>query len=164
MNQTNTDGDALGDACDADDDNDTWGTWQRGAIGTDPLDACSDNPSDNAWPTDINNDTFSDITDISALTRNFGKSLPPASAREGIGPEPAGDGYVDITDIAQNGGPLWQGMHHVIPSRCRAHCPEARGQTAHLKRSDGMPWYHGSPGVCDNRAEGREQRPLLTIG
>ena len=70
--QTNTDadleaagasvvGDALGDACDPDDDNDGWvdDDGPVGAradevyLGTDPLDNCPDNSADDAWPLDI---------------------------------------------------------------------------------------------------------------
>ncbi|MDP2859991.1 MAG: hypothetical protein Q8P50_18790 [Bacillota bacterium] len=38
--QTNTDGDAQGDACDAADDNDGFADDKELHIGTDPLDAC----------------------------------------------------------------------------------------------------------------------------
>ena len=53
-----------------------------------------------AWPADINSDTFADITDVSALTANFGSSVPPAPARDNIAPDPP-DGFVDITDISK---------------------------------------------------------------
>jgi len=75
--QTNTDaalqaagasvvGDSLGDACDPDDDNDGWvesggpigGRADEAYLGTDPLDNCPDNPSDDAWPLDINKDKW----------------------------------------------------------------------------------------------------------
>jgi beta-lactamase superfamily II metal-dependent hydrolase len=54
--QTNTDDDAQGDACDSDDDNDGFIDSHEDYLVTDPLDACPDNPSDAAWPLDINND------------------------------------------------------------------------------------------------------------
>ena len=54
----------------------------------------------NAWPADINNDTVSDISDISALTGVFGLSVPPAPARYNIAPDPV-DGFVDITDVSK---------------------------------------------------------------
>ena len=54
----------------------------------------------NAWPADVNNDAFSDITDVSTLTANFGLSVPPAPARQNIAPDPV-DGFVDITDISR---------------------------------------------------------------
>jgi len=54
----------------------------------------------NAWPADINNDGISDISDITALSGSFGKSVPPAPARHNIAPDPV-DGFVDISDISR---------------------------------------------------------------
>jgi hypothetical protein len=54
--QTDSDGDGLGDVCDDDDDNDGFGDVVEVYLGTDPLDACPDGTSDDAWPLDINND------------------------------------------------------------------------------------------------------------
>ena len=51
-------------------------------------------------PADVNNDAFSDITGVSALTANFGLSAPPAPARQDIAPDPV-DGFVDITGISR---------------------------------------------------------------
>jgi hypothetical protein len=57
--QTNTDGDSEGDACDLDDDGDGWSDSIENYVGTDSLDACPDViGSDDAWPLDINMDTF----------------------------------------------------------------------------------------------------------
>jgi hypothetical protein len=100
---TDTDSDGEVDECDGDDDNDAWADGSELVIGTDPLDACADDAADDAWPADINNDGFSDITDISALGGSFGKSVPPAPARHDIAPDPP-DGFVDITDIGRIGG------------------------------------------------------------
>ena len=81
-------------------DGDGWATASETTIGTDPLDNCPDNTSDNAWPADINNDGFSDISDVSALTSVFGNAVPPAPARYNIAPDPP-DGFVDITDVSR---------------------------------------------------------------
>jgi Bacterial TSP3 repeat len=86
-----------------DTDNDGWSDGAEAAIGTDPLDACADTLLDDAWPADVDNDTFSDITDISALTGVFGEPVPPAPARYDIGSEPP-DGFVDITDVSRMTG------------------------------------------------------------
>jgi len=98
-----TDDDGLANDCDPDDDNDGWSDGAESIIGTDPLDACPDDASDDAWPPDINNDGISDITDISLVGGNFGKAAPPAPTRHNVAPDPP-DGFVDITDIARIGG------------------------------------------------------------
>jgi hypothetical protein len=74
-------------------------------VETDPLDNCANTPAphdetDDKWPADINDDKFSDITDISALTGVFGEPVPAAPARYDIAPEYP-DGFVDITDISR---------------------------------------------------------------
>ena len=94
-----TDAGGIGDACDSDDDNDTWSDAAEGLIGTNPLLKCGTD----AWPADINNDGFADITDISEIGGSFGKPSPPAPARRNISPDPP-DGFVDITDIVRLGG------------------------------------------------------------
>lgn len=58
------DGDTIPDADDPDDDNDAYGDIVEVSIGTDPLDACPDDPSDDAWPPDINNDGAVNVLDI----------------------------------------------------------------------------------------------------
>jgi hypothetical protein len=79
-------------------DDDGWATASEGTIGTDPLDDCPDNLSDNAWPPDNNNDGFVDITDVSAVTAWFGGMVPPAPARFDVN-EPT-DSFVDISDVS----------------------------------------------------------------
>ena len=66
-----------------DSDGDSWSDAAESIIGTDPLRKCGVN----AWPPDINNDGFSDISDIVALGASFGKSVPPAPARYNIAPD-----------------------------------------------------------------------------
>jgi len=53
-----------------------------------------------AWPVDLNNDTFADISDVAVLTSAFGFAVPPAPQRYNIAPDPP-DGFVDITDISK---------------------------------------------------------------
>ena len=93
------DGDGEGNACDLDDDGDEFSDAIEGYVGTDPILACGPD----AWPADINNDTFSDITDVSSLTGNFGAAVPPAPVRHNIAPDPP-DGFVDITDVSRMTG------------------------------------------------------------
>jgi putative hemolysin len=51
--QDDADDDGLGDACDPDADNDVFDNIVESYAGTDPLDACPDDPTDDAWPLDI---------------------------------------------------------------------------------------------------------------
>jgi hypothetical protein len=92
-----------GTTCIVDNDHDTWSDSLEGVIGTDPFDSCPDNTSDNAWPADINNDGFSDISDVVPLLNNFGVAVPPAPARQNIAPDPL-DSFIDISDISRMRG------------------------------------------------------------
>src|SRR5439155_24034694 len=79
-----------------DPDCDGFGNAVEKPAGTDALVQCGPG----AWPADVNNDNIADITDVSALTANFGFAVPPAPARYNIAPDPP-DGFVDITDISK---------------------------------------------------------------
>ena len=82
-------------------DDDGWPTMSEGTIGTDPLDNCRDNSTDNAWPADITNDGFVDTGDIGALTNDFGYAVPEAApARHNIAPD-IPDGFIDTGDIGR---------------------------------------------------------------
>ena len=83
IDQTDTDGDGVGDACDEDDDNDSLGKTDlagrlyfrdeiESSVGTDPLDACADDRSDTAWPPDFNNDGKVGFRDAVALLVRLG--------------------------------------------------------------------------------------------
>lgn len=90
----------IQDGCDpADSDADKFSDRTEWLVGTSRTAKCGVD----AWPADINNDGFSDITDISALAGSFGKSVPPAPARHNIAPDPP-DTFVDITDISKMAG------------------------------------------------------------
>ena len=68
--------------CLADSDQDGWSDGAEEIIGTDPFDACADNPADDAWPADINNSGFSDTADIVFLTSDFGDAVPAPHLRD----------------------------------------------------------------------------------
>jgi hypothetical protein len=80
-------------------DCDGFSTTVETSAGTSPTTHCGLN----AWPADINNDGFSDISDVSAITSVFGESVPPAPVRYDIAPDPP-DGFVDITDVSRMTG------------------------------------------------------------
>jgi len=89
--------DATGDACDPDDfDLDGFSDRIEYFAATDPTDNCPDGPTDDAWPADVNNDTFVDVVgDMSRVSGEFGNSVPPAPARYNIAPDPP-DGFIDV--------------------------------------------------------------------
>jgi len=66
------------------------------AVGTNPLAACGSD----AWPADVNNNGYSDITDVVALLNHIGQPVPPVPARYNIAPDPP-NGFVDITDVVK---------------------------------------------------------------
>ena len=103
-----SDGDGHGNACDLDDDNDTFSDASEAVIGTDALDRCADTttPDDergpafgepvSPWPADINDDRLVDIIgDISRVTGAFAQSVPPAPARYDVAPDPP-DRLIDV--------------------------------------------------------------------
>ena len=82
-----------------DSDGDGWSDVAESTIGTNPLLKCGTD----AWPADLNNDGFSDISDIVEVGGSFGKAAPPAPPRRNVAPDPP-DAFVDITDIVRLGG------------------------------------------------------------
>jgi len=98
--QTDTDGDSLGDACDDDDDNDAFSDTTELFVGTDPLDDCPDDPADDVWPLDINMDTWANVVDVLMYPANI--SMP---AEQGVEPtydaryDLNTDSWVNVTDI-----------------------------------------------------------------
>ena len=82
-----------------DSDGDGWSDQTEAIIGTDALSACGFD----AWPADINNDSFSDGTDITVLAGSFRQPVPPATARHNLAPDPP-DGFVDGTDLTRLAG------------------------------------------------------------
>lgn len=88
-----------------DTDGDGWSDGVEVYLGTDPLDNCANTPTPNdeandPWPADLNDDGFSDGTDIATLAGSFGKAVPsPAPARHNLALVNAPDGFVDGTDI-----------------------------------------------------------------
>ena len=55
----------------------------------------------NAWPPDLNDDRRVDDADLNVMGDHFGESVPPAPLRYDIGPDPAGDLFVDFSDIGR---------------------------------------------------------------
>ena len=99
--QTNTDGDALGDACDLDDDNDGYGDTQETLAGSNPLDASStpevcdgqDNDKDQFIDEgfDLNGNGLPDCADPAADTDLDGIPNP-------IDPDIDNDGFANVLE------------------------------------------------------------------
>jgi len=64
-------------------------------LGTDPTDACPDDSSDDAWPPDINIDTWANILDVLLYKPVIMTSVPPGPARFDLN----ADGYINILDV-----------------------------------------------------------------
>ncbi len=77
-------------------------------IGTDPLDGCADDPTDDALPVDVNNDTFITSADLSLIAGVIGQAVPPASARTNIDPDPP-DTSITSGDLSQVAAVIGQG-------------------------------------------------------
>jgi len=96
--QANADGDALGDACDADDDNDSWTDGAEGFITTNPLVACTPG----GWPPDPqpapNGNGTVQIDDVAYTAGAFGSTT---THRAEIATQ---NGTVQIDDIAAFAG------------------------------------------------------------
>jgi len=99
---SDSDGDTIGDACDpapteADGDADGFDDYVEAYIGTDPLDDCPDDLSDDACPPDITMDTVVDIFDALTFLAAFpsAEGMPNYSTRLDMA---ASDGVIDIFD------------------------------------------------------------------
>jgi hypothetical protein len=103
--QEDVDGDQWGDACDncpttptlwyvpaGDGDCDGFTSTDEGYIGTDPLDPCPDDLTDDAWPPDTNNSTVVNITDVVAFRPklNYCQSQPGYDPRYDINQQVSG--------------------------------------------------------------------------
>jgi hypothetical protein len=94
--QTDTDGDGIGDAC-ADSDGDGFSDGRETYLGTDPLDACPDDPSDAAWPLDINKDrVITVVGDILSFRGRIGASPGEPNWWQRL--DLNGDGMITVTD------------------------------------------------------------------
>jgi Bacterial TSP3 repeat len=66
-------------------------------MGTNPQDGCGAN----AWPPDLNNDTYVDIGDVSLMNNYDEQSVPPAPVRYDMSPDPNFDNFIDGFDRIQ---------------------------------------------------------------
>ena len=97
-----SDGDGLldiGDPCpsDMDCDDDQFNDYVEFFVGTDLVDACPDNPSDDAWPPDSNSDTVVDVIDAVTFLTAFPSAQggPNYSSRLDMA---EANGVIDVID------------------------------------------------------------------
>jgi len=100
VNTSNTVLDSGSDSCRGtplpDSDGDGWPDTDEGTIGTNPNLSCGTS----AWPADITNDRYADMSDMVQITGRFGQASTQGTKRFNIAPSPP-DGTIDITDIAR---------------------------------------------------------------
>jgi len=100
VDTSNTVLDSGSDSCrgasPTDTDGDGWPDSDEVTIGTDPNMRCGTN----AWPADITNDRYIDMSDMVQIVGRFGQGLTQATKRYDIAPSPP-DGSIDITDVAR---------------------------------------------------------------
>lgn len=90
-----------------DTDGDGWSDEYEMYLGTSPTQACPFDLGSASWPPDLNNDRVVDvIRDLSQLAEDFARSItdPNVAHREDISPEPDGDQFIDIFDLAKAAG------------------------------------------------------------
>ena len=93
--EDDNDNDGMLDPFDGDDDNDGFADDKEAYLGTDPWDACRDDPSDDAWPPDINMDTWANILDVLLFKPVIMTSVPPGPARFDLN----ADTNINILDV-----------------------------------------------------------------
>jgi hypothetical protein len=92
-----------------DSDTDGFTNGVESFAGTQPFLACGAE----AWPADINNDSFSDMFDVASLVNYYTKPVGPppnAPARYDIAPN-VPDGYIDIYDVTKMANKFGQHCH-----------------------------------------------------
>jgi len=104
ISSDDTDGDGLvdiGDPCpsDADCDDDQFNDYVELFVGTDPLDSCPDNPSDDAWPPDNTIDNAADISDVLTYVRLDALNTLRGDPGYAVRLDMTADEAVDISDV-----------------------------------------------------------------
>jgi len=93
--EDDNDNDGMLDPADLDDDNDGFEDDDEAHVGTDPWDACRDDASDDAWPPDINIDTWANILDVLLFKPVIMTPVPPGPARFDLN----ADNNINILDV-----------------------------------------------------------------
>jgi hypothetical protein len=108
--QTDADHDGVGDACDTgDSDADGFSDAVEVYVDTDPADACPAG-SDDAWPLDINMDTFVTMADVFKYAGRLGSTGDPAPSPNWLKRLDLNmDNFITMADVFKYSGKLGQG-------------------------------------------------------
>ena len=103
VDTSNTVLDSGNDSCrgnaPADSDGDGWPDSDEGTIGTNPSMRCGTN----AWPPDMTNDRYADMSDMVQIIGRFGQAATQGTKRYNIAPSPP-DSSIDVTDVVREIG------------------------------------------------------------
>jgi len=94
---------------DDDTDDDAFNDGVEGYVGTDPADNCPDNPTDDAWPLDMNRDKFVTMADVNRYAGRLGETGGPPPGPKWLKRLDFNmDNFITMADVNKYAGKLGQ--------------------------------------------------------